>query len=554
MIQAPRASSRIARKSRSRKEIRPPGEGLEGNLMTRYAVALAAVLAMTASGWAAEGGDSTAAPSDEQQATNVALKLHGYLRVRPEYFHDLNLDSSEAPPSYTARRTDPAFVAQRLRLDPEIQANEELSVMAQMDLLDGIWGYNNPSVQTDSGGVAFDANPLTSSSPTVVPVVRRAWAEWKSPLGLVRFGRMSAKWGMGMWLNDGNEYNVDRGDRNPDWGDKYFGDTFDRVMWKLQVGSLAFAPFYDKIVEGPAANNGPSDPQTTASGSPVLLQDGDVDEYGFASLYDVSDRARVGLYAVYRAQPVPTRANLYTADLYGTWDLEFVNLEAEGVVNSGSLYAPDNLPGGNHKVDVASGGAVGRGVVPWGDASFTVEAGYASGPDSDEYDPNPNAIVGSPLGTHRKGFAMNADHNVGLLLFEQSRYSLATSAQQAAQGGFKYQGPQLPIGGSDVNGNPAVYNAVYARIMPKYTLGDFLEAKCQVLWAMAPVKYRDPSTGATADQYGTEIDVGLGSPSTNTLQLGVQAGYFLPGNIFKKPDGSNASNATAVEGRLTVIF
>ena len=40
----------------------------------------------------------------------------------------------------------------------------------------------------------------------------RAWAEVGTPFGQLRFGRMPAHWGLGIYANDGSCWNCDHGD------------------------------------------------------------------------------------------------------------------------------------------------------------------------------------------------------------------------------------------------------------------------------------------------------------------------------------------------------
>lgn len=208
--------------------------------------------------------------------TRPILEMHGYFRTRGELFHNFALNRHDAvgqgdqnlwahPQDHTftdrngqRRRVllcgDPNAAGQfaecfdksqahanlRLRLNPEIHISDNLRVMAQVDLLDnlvlgstpdsyamrpsgvGATGYS-PAVNGYNGYAPLGAFATTQGPPTAGVNgyrnsidVTRAWAEYLTPLGQVRFGRMPNQWGLGMVMNGGDcldcdyQSNVDR--------------------------------------------------------------------------------------------------------------------------------------------------------------------------------------------------------------------------------------------------------------------------------------------------------------------------------------------------------
>ena len=206
----------------------------------------------------------------------------------------------------------------RLRLQPEIHLSDNLRIRTEIAILDNIQlgqtpeGYtldtNTPSARPRGG-----YSPLSAFAATTQPpvsginaiqdsiTVKRAWAEYTTPVGVLRFGRMPSNWGLGVLANDGNG-----------WDDDY-QTTADRVMFVTGVPSidLYFAAGLDFPGEGPSAIS-LNQPQLQAYDVAEL---DDVDQYVFAlarRIRDMDQQRRMlangdvvvngGIYLVYRSQ------------------------------------------------------------------------------------------------------------------------------------------------------------------------------------------------------------------------------------------------------------
>lgn len=198
--------------------------------------------------------------------TRPLIEFHGFFRTRGEVFHnfslgriddqtsDANLFPRPAHDSYTdlkgtvhqvlgcgsgddpTKGTDASCSDKthssanlRFRIDPEIHISDNLRIMSQIDFLDNVvmgstpegW-VNQPSkdggyISTGRGGYV----PLRSFSQTQdAPVaginsyqnsvsVKRVWAEYVTPIGQIRFGRMPSHWGLGVLANSGDRIDSD---------------------------------------------------------------------------------------------------------------------------------------------------------------------------------------------------------------------------------------------------------------------------------------------------------------------------------------------------------
>jgi len=238
------------------------------------------------------------------------FELHGYLRVRAELFHGFALgrvdtvenalwpqpaDNQYVEPRGTVvhkvavcgdnRRSacedkSQAGANMRFRMSPELHISDNLRVLSQIDMLDNLVlgstpsGYPPASTQDPSNPYV----PLGAFANTQVPptagtnsfqnsvVVKRAWGEYATPVGQLRFGRMPSHWGLGILENSGDTY-------DSDWQ-----STVDRIMFTTGIKSLDlyFSGAWDFPNEGATSANYDS----VFGGQPYdLAQLDDVNQY-----------------------------------------------------------------------------------------------------------------------------------------------------------------------------------------------------------------------------------------------------------------------------------
>ena len=210
------------------------------------------------------------------------IEMHGYFRTRAELFHNFSLGRMNSPAtslwplptdnSYTSLGAGRAQYGSdvctsagasastttgcsnkynssanlRLRLNPEIHVSDNLRIMTQIDLLDNLVYGSTPSGYTNipaagGGYAAFTRNGYTALSffdNTTEPPssgvngfkdsvrVKRAWAEYSTPVGQLRFGRMPDHFGLGMLHNSGDGYDHD------------YQSTIDRIMFMTDIRPL----------------------------------------------------------------------------------------------------------------------------------------------------------------------------------------------------------------------------------------------------------------------------------------------------------------------------
>jgi uncharacterized protein (TIGR04551 family) len=260
------------------------------------------------------------------------LELHGYFRARGELFHKFSLGRIDRPQNALwPRPADDSYLAQfdqseqainnrhctfseaekgdgddpadadqlcknatqaganmRFRLNPELHISDNLRVLSQIDLLDNVVFGSTPGGYTvrpgPNGGYAVSSRngytPLAFFDDTAAPpsagqnglkdsiVVKRVWAEYATPIGEVRFGRMPNHWGLGMYLNSGDGY------------DDNYSSTVDRaqIVTGIKPLELYFSAAMDFPNEGAI-----SDSVSLPNPQPYdLAQLDDVDQYTFS--------------------------------------------------------------------------------------------------------------------------------------------------------------------------------------------------------------------------------------------------------------------------------
>jgi uncharacterized protein (TIGR04551 family) len=169
----------------------------------------------------------------------------------------------------------------RFRLDPEFHVSDNLRVMTQIDLLDNVVLGSTPSGYAVDGGSVVErsgysplgalddgtAAPSSRNSLRDSIIVKRVWAEWVTPVGQLRFGRMPNHWGLGMVNNAGDGH------------DDNYQSTIDRAQIISGVKSLDL--YASAALDFP--NDGPtSDVLSIERGQPYdIAQLDDVNQYTF---------------------------------------------------------------------------------------------------------------------------------------------------------------------------------------------------------------------------------------------------------------------------------
>ncbi|HZH03411.1 MAG TPA: TIGR04551 family protein, partial [Myxococcaceae bacterium] len=314
--------------------------------------------AQLASQEAAEGWD---AEWTQERRKLELFVFDGYFRVRPDLFHKFDLGRAPDPGGYRLfpqsvvgpeagalgnERTQ-AGVNMRFRFEPTLNISEEVRVRMQVDALDNVIFGSTPDYaftrsQRDLFSVfSENQNPPRSAINAVQDsiTVRRVYGEVGTPVGLLRFGRMGAHWGLGMLRNDGNCLNCD------------FGDTVDRlqlVTEPLPGSGLYVTPFIDFNAEGPTSavrgqQGQPFDLSNSddAQSYSLIVAKRDTDQQARSKLDNNQSVFNYGVYFTYRSQRNDPVAFYRPEGGQFVGEGGEVDVRGAYVKRSASLYIPD---------------------------------------------------------------------------------------------------------------------------------------------------------------------------------------------------------------------
>jgi hypothetical protein len=463
-------------------------------------------------------------------------------------------------------------IEHRLRLDGQIDYDDKVRLAVSVDALDGVlWGDNaddGAKVATNNTNVRTpcitlrDGEPATQAKsyhygvcPADAIVIRRAYGDLLTPIGLVRIGRQAFTEGASITVNDGDG-------RKNRFGFARRGNSADRILFATKPLEAFHSPdmrdasdtrglflilAYDRLVT--------DDPQRFND-----------DLHGFITAVrwlEPSTDTEGRLYHAYRWSGL----NDTGVSAFGgraTTRIGEVSAGAEMALITGStaeiseaFRVVTNDP--PVKQDIRQFGA--RGVVRWDRPFFSLyfETDYASG-DSDP-------SVRSPL----TQFRFAEDSKVGLLLFE---HVLAFQTARAAAAGVAVlkdlHAPSTPVDAIATRGS---FTNAFA-LFPQFDLHPLhnILVRGGVLMAWAPAKVVDPiaslqrkdgvrledqlvnfNGGRPNRYYGTELDARVQWRFMDHFAFDLEGAVLFPGSALEDENG-DAARSFLVQGRGTFFF
>lgn len=434
---------------------------------------------------AAQEIDAAVAPGPKLQF----LELDGYLRLRGDLYDDLDLDAGRdahgtgnylfpIPLRGNESRGTLAGANMRFRVEPTINISEQVRIRSQFDLFDNYAFGSSNSTLFDAPGSPYPV-PFYGSSRSFLRdtthtdrdaiLLKRAWGEVQTPVGLLSFGRMPAAWGLGILQNAGSGIDDD------------YGDTVDRIQFAVPplptpIGPLTVVASLDFDSEGAQRFNPlggrpiDADNADDARSWGVKLARLDTDDEVRRKLEKGQASFNYGVFYQYKAQvwtfpfwvnggelldpttgnPVSEKRNAYAHvfDLWTRWQRGpfKAEVEAAGIFGHvGNANAAVIDPVTLEPLTTASGNILIRQIGVAANASWAVLpnkislgllAGFASGDDAPGfgYDTSSAANAGMTAGTLQgpqwgtfdgvgdhsiRNFAFNPAYRVDVVLFRE---------------------------------------------------------------------------------------------------------------------------------------
>lgn len=517
------------------------------------------------------------------------LTATGYNRARLVYYHDL--DTQQPNPNVNQgglgdndRFGSILYFQERLRVEPIMKINDNISMQATFDILDNVIAgteetknidFNSPiigSIQLPGAGGALGVTGGEAGENKALNV-RRAFMDILTPGGKFRLGRQPSHVGLGIFQNDGNGLNDD------------FGDTFDRILYLAALETKKYGNFnFGAVVDFVFTKQ--QDPRISGLGGTLHGPAEDTRQFAGVFLYDYKDFS-IGTFSGIRYRngkegTTTTEARqilvtpdgdpildsngnfqltdllpagqdgdtlLYFTDLYGEYKRGPFRVRAEYVLLSGDIstgLAIDAIPFNTLPEDA-------RGPIEmlpqndllvhmaalefeanyrWGE--FLFQGGYASG-DS------------QPLSSRITQFGFRPDYQIALLMFHAPLGSSPRVTQENGNGvGSRQLVGAVPVTGNYINN--AAYTAVgYAHKIDMTSLAPMAnetKAGIKFITAWAPSNNFDlnlaeiigdpvlPRIVNSNKWYGWEMDLNFQSRFFERVLFDLTGGFMMPGPAY----------------------
>lgn len=466
-------------------------------------------------------------------ALAVDLGLTGYYRFRTDLSHDLD---TQTPNTSITHDNDRFGVIQynqmRLRLNPSLKVNDNLSVHTEFDLLDNLLFGTSANKNLQILSPVVGTLTLPSGAGTIGEVggaasengsahIRRAWMDILTPIGKFKLGRQPSHWGLGIFQNDGSSRQSD------------FGDNADRVLFLTQApmkngSALTFGGLWDIPFEA-----GP-DPRVQGLGGTVRDNGQDAKQFAGILYYDHNDWA-LGTFSGIRMRSgsngttttaLDARNNTvatgidgdtlaYFGDIYGKYTNGPYTFQFEGVYVGGKIstgLALNAIPFSSFSSSGSGAGIIqlpakqtlqvmmaafeATGIYDWG-GEWSAKTGYASGD-------------ATPLSTKITQYGFRPDYQIALLMFNKP---LGTSPSLFGGTASNPAANSRLTGGVPITGN-FINNALYLSTGYKHRF-DMRDVFSKVDW----FKFGGVLTTAWAPKRNVNLDFADLLSNTNLPSL-----------------------------------
>lgn len=508
----------------------------------------------------------------EEKRKLEVFTLDGFFRVRPTLFTKFDLGKLPGQELFprsprSAAENTQSFATMRLRMEPTFNVSEQVSLKLEVLGLDNVVMGSQPDSRYPGDprnlfGIFSESQDAAVDMLEDSFKIRRAYGEVKTPVGILRFGRMGSHWGLGMWRNDGTCFDCD------------FGDTVDRVQFVTNPFEgwyvTPMLDFNDEgVVDGRGSQGEPVDlTQSDDAHSWVLaIARRDTEPVIRSKLENNQGVLQYGLHFTYRAQNwefdantqngaatgfIPRDASIYVPDFWlkyeeRTFRLEFELAAIFGNIGNRALDAGGiNEPSLNQSLRIAQFGGVAQGELKLANnkLSLGLELGFASGDRAPGFGNYPGRAGTGTGGATEPGdvegpqyrcgsggcsdnairnFRFNRDYRVDLILWREI------------------------IGG--------VTDAFYVRPSAKYTVTEGFDLYGRLIYSQA--LYAESTPSFTNRALGVEANVGADYKTEDGFIAGVAYGIFFPMSGLQEFDPAlrtDLETPQSIRGWLGISF
>jgi len=425
----------------------------------------------------------------------AAFSWSGDWRSEVAMYHDISLSSSN-PGQVSADYLDPSspnynpnavshtktYWLQRFDLKPDLIIYDNVKIKSEWILLAGS-ALNSTNLGGDTGNMV--AGGVMGADNIHAQInIRRLWLEWASDWGGFTMGLQPFNFGLGMVFNSGDGL----------WD--YYGDSIDRIAYKLMMGDVSFKLGYQIYAEG-AVNYYNDDQDGFMTEFEYNDPEANVDMGFLWNMYFASGQRRLHTYDVFQKKLFPS-----TGITIG-WEAAY----QKGQMNEGLNNSLDQVQAFGLLLEFL-----------WhpGASELGFKTGLATGDDS----PGDNRYT---------TFSFNKAYKIALLLFNED----------IGIGGDSVHGSQGI--GADFNGLGAVFFAPSIA----HTFMDALKVEAVYIYAMTQKRSADGTKSL-----GTELDLNTTYKWKENLETGVRMGWLFPSDYFN----DTRHTAMGLMGTVGVTF
>ncbi len=408
----------------------------------------------------------------------AAFSYSGDWRAEVAMYHDLSLDQSN-PGQVSADYLDPTssiynpnavshtktYWLQRFKLKPDLIIYDNVKIKSEWMLLAGS-ALNSTNLGGVTGGMVA-GGVLGADNIHAQINIRRLWLEWASDWGIFTMGRQPFNFGLGMTFNSGDGL----------WD--YYGDSIDRIAYKLMMGTVSFQVGYEIYAEG--ALNYYND-----------------DQNGFMTEFEYNDpESNVNMGFLWHMFFASGQRRLHTYDIFQKKLFPSTGIS----IGWEASYQKGRMPNAaaTSMEDIQAFGLLLDFLWSHGASNFGLKTGLATGDNS-------------PGDSKYNTFAYNRAYKIAFLLFNED-IGIAGDSAHGSQGI-----------GADFNGLGAIFFAPTF----SHTFMDSLEVGTAITYAMTQKR---PSNGGHKS-LGIELDLNATYKWKDNLETGIKMGWLFPSNYF----------------------
>ena len=430
-----------------------------------------------------------------------------------------------------------------MRLKPSVVVNDNVYLYSEIWASDPVYGFY--------GGAApgtFDQRQFNStfSSGSFIRA-QRFWAEVVTDLGTIKVGRVPLQWGLGVVWNPGSGL----------W-DKYnsTGDTFGI---KSKFGSFTITPQIIKYSMGNSVQGSCTVPTgggscTNAVGNSnsgdlsIALEYENLDEdakVGVNFIRRFTDSAQdpsVGFFGVNSTSNLVSAATFNVIDIFAKKKFNKLSIGAEAPITSG------NVGGASYNTFAA---AAEIGYQPSSSWEFTLKGGRAPGTNNVAADAT-GAFPSS--GVNYSAFYFHQNYKIAMIMFNYAfqNFGQANNTNSSNTLGSNMRSPF---------DNPIV-NANYAAITGQMKTDRWNFHSTFALASAATTagtgyffnywdhKYYAYGAGTQGSLIGWEMDYGATLKWDDNFELGLDMGFYFPGNYYTFSNTATDNKSNMVFGTL----